>query len=212
MIASPPAETPEAKRERERELHRQRQARYADRKKAETAATIETPLAESPHESSVSGQSVSTDSLTVSRAPADAAADADGLPRPVGAPRFSLKIPFVGKKDEKPARVKLFSKQEAEEELERLTDVYRRGSGLLDDLLEIIVKDHEPVQIWQLDDEEAMTLAAMHLERARTDEEAARSARKLLEIYDRLYRYLLVGPRMKATFSHVKEHGGLSFR
>lgn len=205
-----PAESPEEKRERERELHRQRQARYADRKKAEASGAIDSPLAESAHESLASGQTVSPDSLTVGRAPADAAADTDTKRLPAGAPVFHWKLPFG--KSESRAKIKLFTAKEAEEELERLTEVYWRGSGLLDDLLEIVVKDHEPVTIWQLDQEEAGTLAAMHLERAKTNEESARSARKLLEIYDRLYLYLLIGPRAKATFSHVKAHGGFSFK
>ncbi len=159
----------------------------------------------------MSGQSVSRESLTQEVKQPDALTGADAKTLPVGAPVFRWKLPFVGKMQAQ-AKVKLFSQKEAEEELERLTEVYWRGSGLLDDCLEIIVKDHEEVQIWQLDQEEAATLAAMHLERAKTNEESARSARKLLEIYDRFYIYLLVGPRLKATYSHVKAHKGLSFK
>jgi hypothetical protein len=93
-----------------------------------------------------------------------------------------------------------------------LYDIYFRGSGLLDDILEIIVKDHEPVTIWQLDEDEAAMLTEMHLQRATYDKRAAESAHQLLALYDRLYMYLLAGPRAKLTYSHIKEHGGLSFK
>lgn len=120
---------------------------------------------------------------------------------------FQLRNPFKVNAD-----VQLFSETEAEAEYERMFEIYFRGSGLLDDILEIIVKGHEEVQIWQLDDEDASMLARMHLQRARHDEGAARSARQLLALYDRLYFWLLVGPRAKMTYTHVREHGGLSFR
>ena len=121
--------------------------------------------------------------------------------------KFELKSPF--KKGE-PA--KLFTKDEIELQYDKMFDIYFRGSGLLDDILEICVKGHEPVQIWQLDEEEAETLAKMHLSRATHDKRAAASARQLLALYDRLYFWLLVGPRAKMTYTHVREHGGLSFR
>lgn len=120
---------------------------------------------------------------------------------------FKLKSPF-GKKEPTP----LFTVSEAELEYEKMFDIYFRGSGLLDDVLEICVKGHEPVQIWQLDEEEAETLAKMHLTRATRDKRAAASARQLLALYDRLYLWLLVGPRAKATYAHVRSHGGFSFR
>lgn len=125
------------------------------------------------------------------------------------AKKFSLRIPFLSTDAEKS---KLFTKQEAEDEKERLTEIYFRGSGLLDDILEIVTKDHEPVQIWQLSEDEADTLASMHLVQAQRDKAAARAARKLLEIYDRIYVYMVVLPRVKASYGYVKEHGGLSWR
>lgn len=121
---------------------------------------------------------------------------------------FRLKNPFKGNHENE----RLFTDKEAEGEFERLRDVYFQGSGLLDDILEICVKDHEPVQIWQLSPEEADTLASMHLQRAKYDKKAAASARQLLALYDRLYLYILTVPRVKLTYSHVKEHGGFSFR
>lgn len=123
--------------------------------------------------------------------------------------RFQLRNPFKSSASEPTA---LFSKEEAAAETERLTEIYFRGSGLLDDILEITVKGHEPVVIWQLEEDEAGTLAEMHLARARYDKRSAASARQLLALYDRLYFWLLVGPRAKLTYAHVKEQGGFSFR
>lgn len=122
---------------------------------------------------------------------------------------FNLKGVFSRKKSE-PA--KLFDEKEADAEYDKLYEIYFYGSGILDDILEISVKGHEPVQIWQLDPDEAETLTRMHLQRATYDRRAAASARQLIALYDRLYFWLLAGPRAKATYSHVKEHGGFSFR
>jgi hypothetical protein len=125
--------------------------------------------------------------------------------------KFQLKNPFNFKEASKePA--KLFTDKEVKLEHDRLVDVYFRGSSLLDDMLEIIVKDHEPVEIWQLEESEAEMLAELHLSRAQVNEQSARSARQLLAIYDRLYMYLLIGPRMVQTSKHIQEHKGLSFK
>lgn len=130
--------------------------------------------------------------------------------RTKGNVNFILKPPFGKKKDKEPTR--LFSLREAEEALERMTEIYFRGSSLIDDLIEITVKDHEPVQIWQMESEEAETFAEMHLRRAQVDPRAAASARQLLGLYDRLYFWLYVAPRSKATYTHARAHGGFSFR
>jgi DNA-binding TFAR19-related protein (PDSD5 family) len=127
-------------------------------------------------------------------------------------PAFNLKGLLGRTADTAVEKVKLLTKQEAEDAEEKLIELYQRGSALLDDLLEIIVRDHEPVTIWALTDEEAKTLASMHLERAKIDIGAARSVRKLLEIYDRIYMYMLFGPKVIATGKHINEHKGLSFR
>jgi hypothetical protein len=130
-----------------------------------------------------------------------------GREEPLG---FKLKWPFAKKEPSEPA--KLFSNAEAERNFEHLKDIYFRGSGFLDDILEIVVKDHEPVQIWQLSEEESIMLAMNHLDRAKVDEGAARSARVLLDIYDRIYFWMVVYPRAKLTGQHVIKHGGLSFK
>lgn len=202
VVPLPPRETPEQKAERERELHRQRQQRYADRKRAAQGGEIPATMLESEPEPAASRPPVMGHVTPLAGSPADAH------------PRFSLKLPFLEKRhgDGKPEKVRLFSSKEVEEKLEKFTEIYQRGSGLLDDILEIVTKDHEPVRIWQLDEEDAATMATMHLERARFDEGAARSARKLEEIYDRFFFWFLVGPRLKASYSYVHEHGGFSFK
>lgn len=137
-----------------------------------------------------------------------ATAGNSGSQGPVNA-RFQLRNPFnVGEKEPP----KLFTKAEAELEIDRMTEIYFHGSGILDDILEIVVKDHEEVQIWQLEQTEAQMLAKMHLARAQVDKGAAISARKLLGLYDRLILWMLAVPRVKATVSHIGEHGGLSFK
>ena len=113
-------------------------------------------------------------------------------------------------KKETPAKV--FTEKEAKDHLEKLVFVYQRGSSLLDDILEIIVKGHEKVEIWALSEEEATILATSHVERAKKDATAARSARTLVNIYDRMYLFMLVGPRVMATGQHIKGHGGISFK
>lgn len=129
--------------------------------------------------------------------------------QPVKEPAFQLKNPFkLGDKES----AKLFTKQEVEIETERMVDIYFHGSGILDDILEIVVKGHEEVQIWQLERSEAEMLAKMHLSRAQVDKASAASARQLLAMYDRLYIWMLMIPRGKATVTHIKDHGGLSFK
>lgn len=128
---------------------------------------------------------------------------------PDGKAHIQFKNPL--KRDEAEP-VKLFTQKEVDEKKDKLLYVYLHGSGLLDDILEIIVKGHEKVEIWQLDDAEAAMLADMHLDRAKTDQAAARSARTLIALYDRIYYFMLFGPRMIATGQHINRHGGLSFK
>jgi hypothetical protein len=108
--------------------------------------------------------------------------------------------------------VKLITEKEAPEAQEKLVFLFMKGSEILDDVLEIIVRGHEPVRIWALDPEEAEMLAMMQLERAKKDKAAARVVRVLVALYDRIYLMLIVGPRLKATGSHIVRSGGLSFK
>jgi hypothetical protein len=124
--------------------------------------------------------------------------------------RFQLKNPFDLKKE--PEKVKLFSKTESDESEDAIVKVLMVGTDLLDDILEIIVKDHEPVSIWAMDEDEATLFAQAHLKRAQKDQDAARVARKLIAIHDKLLTFQYLFSRTKKTVSHVKEHGGLGFR
>lgn len=174
--------TPEEQALRRAELNRQRQQRYRERQR-------EGQKAES-----------STNSVTLG----------DMLPNA----RVQFKNPFRNalgeKKDEEPA--KPLTTKEADEKREKLLYLFLQGPKILDDILEIIVRDHEPVAIWQLAEDEAAMLVEMQLEQAKKDAAAARVVRKLVAVYDRMFLLMLVGPRLKATGSHIKTHGGLSFR
>jgi hypothetical protein len=123
-----------------------------------------------------------------------------------------LRLPFLEKSQDKKTPVKLFTREEAEAEQERMAEIYSKLFDFGDDVLEIIVRDHESVEIWHITDEQAETLARNHLNQARTNVEAARSARKLLEIYDRLYFYSVMIPRVVKTSNHIAEHKGVSFK
>lgn len=188
--------TPEQQEENERERNRQKQQRYRDRKREEEAAVSSSSNSNGyGYEGNAKGVTGENSDVTESSSNA----------------KFAIKNPLkFGAKE--PEKVKLFSEKEAKEELERLIYIYVKGSGLLDDLLEIVVKGHEPVQIWQLDEGEAEMLAQMHLDKAKKDQAAARSARALLSIYDRLFTIMMLGPRIMASGQHIKTHGGLSFK
>lgn len=124
---------------------------------------------------------------------------------------FSLKNIFKSDARSEPDKP-LLMKEADDETRKKLVDLYIRGSSILDDVLEILVRDHEPVQIWQLSEAEAEMLVDMQLERARKSAAEARVVRKLVAIYDRLFFVMLIGPRVKATMSHIDRHGGVSFR
>lgn len=144
--------------------------------------------------------------------PKSASSDSGKVRRPskdAPAVAFDLKGIF---KSKAPSRTKVYSESEADSKRDKIYQVYYFGSSLLDDALQIITKDHEEVQIWQLSEEEADTLVEMHLYQAQHDVSAARSADKLVEIYDRMYKLMLAWPRFRLSISYVKEHGGLSFK
>jgi hypothetical protein len=192
--------TEEQEAERQRELARQRKQRQRDREKAEKSQDADAYL------SSYSDRD---------RYMRDAEDVTHGVTDGMNTSRFTLKNPLKNPLKiltEQPEKVKLFTNKEAEEEQERLSFIYSKGSGLLDDILEIVVAGHQEVQIWQLDDGESNMLATMHLEKAKKEQSAARSARTLLSIYDRLFTIMLLGPRCVRTRQYVKEQGGFSFK
>ncbi len=128
--------------------------------------------------------------------------EVDGTPRP----RFQLKGLLA--RSQVPS--KTFTKKEAEDSLEKLAVVYSQGSHLLDEILEVITKDHEQVSIWQLDPDESNMLATLHVERAQHDPQAAKSARVLLSLFDKVYVISITWPRVVLSSRYVKQHKGLS--
>lgn len=108
--------------------------------------------------------------------------------------------------------VKVFTKAEAEEKQEKLTYVFMQGSSLLDNVLEIVVKGHEKVEIWKLDESEAQMLALSMLEAAKKDRVIAKQVRTIVGLYDKMYLVMLAGPRVINTGRHIKKQGGFSIR
>jgi hypothetical protein len=174
----------DSKKERDKELNRQRQARYRERQKESNESEGLNP--------NFQAQNRYSDVIPVT-----------GLGN--GGFNFNLK-----KGNAEP--VKLLSKSEAEEAREALIYVYQKGSSLIDDLVEIITVGHEPVNIWALSEDEASVFAEAHLKKAQKDKNAARSARMLLRIHDKLFLTQYVATRAIATHRHIKTQGGLSFK
>jgi hypothetical protein len=125
----------------------------------------------------------------------------------------NLEIKIKNVTSKKPVEeIKLFTKLEADEKLEKLTYIVQQGTSLIDDLVEIIVKDHEKVNIWKFDDNESVMVATMMLESAKKDKAIAKQVRTIIAVYDKMYLAMLVGPRVLQTTKHIKKHGGLSIR
>jgi len=108
--------------------------------------------------------------------------------------------------------VKLLSKAEADDGREALIYVYLKGSSLIDDAIEIVTAGHEAVSIWAMSEDEATLFAEAHLKKAQKDKSAARSARLLLRIHDKLFLTQYVASRTIATTRHIKSSGGISFK
>lgn len=170
-------EDAEDKQERERELNRQRVARYRDKKRQEGQSQAQNGVG----------------NVTLSNVS--------------GNGNFSF---FAKKSNAEP--VKLLTKTEADDARDALIYVYQKGSTLIDDLIEIITAGHEPVSIWALSEDEAAMFAEAHLKKAQKDVNAARSARMLLKIHDKLFLTQYVFTRAVATNRHIKNAGGLSFK
>ncbi|SRR6266849_1718587 len=182
-----PELTPEQKASRDRELHRQAQERYRDRQK----------------EANLSSETITSHHFSGDATSATATATSDA--------KFGFKSPFkFGSKE--PEKVKLLTKTEAEDSEEAIVRVLMFGTSLIDDALEIIVRDHEPVQIWEMDENDATLFAQAHLKRAQKDQDAARVARRLVQLHDKLMTFQYIFSRTKATVTHVKNHRGFSFR
>jgi len=111
----------------------------------------------------------------------------------------------------KPPEKKL-TNDEADSALEKMVYMYVQFADLLDEVLKAVVKDHEEVAIWHLDEDEATQLATFQISAGKKDPQAAKTVRAIVRVYDKLYLYMLGGPKVIATFNHIKEHGGLSLR
>lgn len=177
-------EDADSKKDREKELNRQRQARYRERQKdSNESEGLNSNFQAQNRYSDVSLSNVSGN----------------------GGFNFNLKKGNV-------EPVKLLTKTEAEDAREALIYVYQKGSSLIDDLIEIITVGHEPVSIWALSEDEAIVFAEAHLKKAQKDKNAARSARMLLKIHDKLFLTQYVATRTIATHRHIKKSGGISFK
>ena len=108
--------------------------------------------------------------------------------------------------------VKLLTDSEFDDHRTHLITVYMFLTSLPDDLLEIVVKDHEPVQIWEMDEETATDFVESLLEDAKTDKDAARQVRSLNTIYKKMRYYIYAVPRLIATGRYISEHKGFSLR
>jgi len=126
---------------------------------------------------------------------------------PAGNDRFSFNL-----KKGNAEPVKLLSKAEADDGREALIYVYLKGSSLIDDAIEIVTAGHEAVSIWAMSEDEATLFAEAHLKKAQKDKSAARSARLLLRIHDKLFLTQYVASRTIATSRHIKSSGGISFK
>ena len=102
--------------------------------------------------------------------------------------------------------------KDVDEHKEHLIEVYLFLSSLPDSLLEIVVKDHELVSIWQMTTEEAETFASIRLEQAKKDPKVAREIRTLIDIYEKMYFYMYLYPRLLATGRFISDHRGFSFK
>jgi hypothetical protein len=174
----------ESKKERDKELNRQRQARYRERQKESNESEGLNP--------NFQAQNRYSDVIPITG---------------IGNAGFNFNL-----KKGNAEPVKLLSKSEAEEAKEALIYVYQKGSSLIDDIVEIITVGHEPIQIWALSEDEATIFAEAHLKKAQKDKNAARSARMLLKIHDKLFLTQYVATRAIATHRHIKNSGGLSFK
>ena len=187
-------QTPEEKAEHERELARQRKQRQRDKEKSE-AQPVETFFPSSNRDRDRD--------FSVTQPSATSHANES---------HFHLRNPIKLPGGKPPEPVKLLSKTEADDARESLIDLVCKLSSLPDDFLEIVVRGHEEVTIWEMDIDEAALWVDGHLKRAQKEQDAARTVRVLLGIYDRFFTIQYLWSRSKRTVDHIKDHGGLSFR
>lgn len=191
--------------ERKKELQRARQRRYEERKKQEKEIASETTAISDNFELKSASERHSHSQIGP-----DAGKQRKGF--------FSdaAKKDDVEIKAKQPAKdysdVKLITIAEAVEAREKLIDLYIRGSSFIDKALQIVVKGHEEVHIWELSEFEAGMLADMQLEKAKKDKEAAALVHRLVEIHEKIFIFTLASGRLVGSGIHIAKSGGLGFR
>jgi hypothetical protein len=191
--------------QRRHELKLERQARYDEKKRLEKQSQIE---------SGTDIQNVSPDDSrffekselkTQSERQNISQKTSDRIKNKIPSPS-DIKMTLKGKKADL-SEVKLIKESEAAEKIEKLTDLFIRGSNLLDQVLQIIVKGHEEVYIWTLDEDTARIFAIQQVEAAKTNKEAAHTVSRLEAIHSNIFKIQVFAPRMIATGKLVKEKG-----
>ena len=104
------------------------------------------------------------------------------------------------------------SEAEAAEMRPRLIDIYIKVSGLADDALIAVVKDHEYVRIWAMSEIEAEAFVDARLARARVQRKEAKQLRDLDAVYERIMMISYIWPRLLRTGEYIQEHKGFSLR
>jgi hypothetical protein len=194
-----------AEEDRKKELQRARQRRYEERKKQKEAEQQEQAQFSDVSEL----ENASTRHSHSQVAP-------DGGAKKKAIFTDTTKKADVEVKSKQPKKdysdVKLLTNADAVEKREKLIDLYIRGSSFIDKALQIIVKGHEEVHIWELSEFEAGMLVDLQLEKAKKDKAAAALVNQLVDIHERLFIFSLASGRVVATGVHVASKGGLGFR
>lgn len=200
--------TPEEREQelaRRHELKLERQARYDEKKRLEKQSQIE---------SGTDTQNVTPDDSrffekselkTPSERQNSSQRTSDKLKNKIPSPS-DIKMTLKGKKSDL-SDVKLIKESEADEKIEKLTDLFIRGSNLLDQVLQIIVKGHEEVFIWTLDEDTARIFAIQQVEAAKTNKEAAHTVARLEAIHSNIFKIQVFAPRCIATGKLIKDKG-----
>ena len=198
-------EEQEQELQRRHELKLERQARYDEKKRLEKQSQIETGIDTqnvSPDDSRYFEKSelkTASERQNISRKSSDSIKNK--LPSP-----SDITMKLKGKKPDL-SDVKLVKEVEADEKIEKLTDLFMRGSNLLDQVLQIIVKGHEEVYIWTLDEDTARIFAMQQVEAAKTNKEAAATVARLEKIHSSVFKIQVFAPRMIATGKLIKDKG-----
>lgn len=108
--------------------------------------------------------------------------------------------------DEEYAR--LFTKSEATDREQEVTDMIVGYSYDLDEFLSISNAQEAKSTIWRMDDDEAAPIARIWLKRAQRDKRAAATLRLAMQGDDYKRAAIVLGPRLWATGGWYPSHGG----